>query len=97
MDKSVSTPAPVFARAIATGDTLQTFLAGLAAALGAGIPMGFNEIASDDSVISGSGSPRKRGQAAGVMTTLRGLDHGLPYLIPDFRTATIIAIVVLIV
>ena len=94
MDGSVSTLAPIFAAAFATGDTWQTFLVGLAASVGAGISMGFTEAASDDGTISGRGSPVKRGLASGVMTAVGGLGHALPYLIPDFRTATIIAMVV---
>ena len=94
MDGSVSTLAPIFAAAFATGDTWQTFLVGLAASLGAGISMGFTEVASDDGVISGRGSPIKRGFATGIMTTVGGLGHALPYLIPDFWTATTIAIIV---
>ena len=94
MDGSVSTLAPIFAAAFATGDTWNTFLIGLAASVGAGISMGFTEAASDDGQISGRGSPIKRGIASGVMTTLGGLGHALPYLIPDFWTATTIAIIV---
>ena len=56
--------------------------------------MGFTEAASDDGQISGRGSPIKRGIASGVMTTLGELGHALPYLIPDFWTATTIAIIV---
>jgi rubrerythrin len=97
MDGSVSTLAPIFAAAFATGDTWSTFLVGLSASVGAGISMGFTEVASDDGVISGRGSPMKRGVAAGVMTTLGGLGHALPYLIPDFWTATLIAIIVVFV
>ncbi len=41
--------------------------------------------------------PWKRGLASGVMTTLGGLGHALPYLIPDFWTATTIAIAVVFV
>jgi len=91
MDGSVSTLAPIFATAFATQDTWTTFLVGLAASVGAGISMGFTEAASDDGAISGRGSPLKRGIAAGVMTTLGGLGHALPYLIPHFETATAIA------
>jgi rubrerythrin len=94
MDGSVSTLAPIFAAAFATGDTWQTFLVGLAASVGAGISMGFTEAASDDGTISGRGSPLKRGVASGVMTAVGGLGHALPYLIPDFWTATIIAMAV---
>lgn len=92
MDGSVSTLAPIFAAAFATGDTWQTFLVGLAASIGAGISMGFTEVASDDGVISGRGAPIKRGLTTGIMTTVGGLGHALPYLIPDFVIATTIAI-----
>ncbi|MFV0386302.1 ferritin family protein, partial [Paracoccus sp. (in: a-proteobacteria)] len=80
MDGSVSTLAPIFATAFATQNTWTTFLVGLAASLGAGISMGFTEAASDDGVVSGRGSPFKRGVASGVMTALGGLGHALPYL-----------------
>ena len=94
MDGSVSTLAPIFATAFATHNTHQTLLVGLAAAVGAGISMGFTEAAHDDGVLSGRGSPYKRGLASGVMTALGGLGHALPYLIADFWTATIMAMVV---
>ena len=97
MDGSVSTLAPIFAAAFATGDTWNTFLIGLAASVGAGISMGFTEAASDDGQISGRGSPIKRGFASGIMTTLGGLGHALPYLISDFWTATTIAIIVVFI
>ncbi|CAH0339106.1 iron exporter MbfA [Rhizobium sp. CECT 9324] len=94
MDGSVSTLAPIFAAAFATGDTWQTFLVGLSASVGAGISMGFTEAAHDDGKLSGRGSPIKRGLASGIMTTLGGLGHALPYLIPHFWTATVTAAVV---
>jgi len=97
MDGSVSTLAPIFATAFATQDTHTTLLVGLAASVGAGISMGFTEAASDDGELSGRGSPLKRGLASGIMTTLGGLGHALPYLIPDFWTATSIAIAVVFV
>ncbi|MBK5932764.1 rubrerythrin [Rhodovulum imhoffii] len=97
MDGSVSTLAPIFATAFATQDTWTTFLVGLAASVGAGISMGFTEAASDDGEISGRGSPIKRGIASGVMTAIGGLGHALPYLIPHFWTATIIAMIVVFV
>lgn len=97
MDGSVSTLAPIFATAFATQDTWTTFLVGVAASVGAGISMGFTEVASDDGVISGRGSPIKRGLATGIMTTVGGLGHALPYLIPDFWTATWLAIVIVFV
>jgi rubrerythrin len=97
MDGSVSTLAPIFATAFATQDTWTTFLVGLAASVGAGISMGFTEAASDDGELSGRGSPVKRGFASGVMTTVGGLGHALPYLIPDFWTATTIAFIVVFI
>ena len=97
MDGSVSTLAPIFATAFATQDTWTTFLVGLAASVGAGISMGFTEAASDDGELSGRGSPVKRGFASGIMTTVGGLGHALPYLITDFWTATIIAFIVVFV
>ncbi|HPE25529.1 iron exporter MbfA [Albidovulum sp.] len=97
MDGSVSTLAPIFATAFATHDPWTTFLVGFAASVGAGISMGFTEAAHDDGVLSGRGSPVKRGIASGVMTALGGLGHAMPYLIPDFWTATTIAIAIVFV
>ena len=97
MDGSVSTLAPLFAAAFATKDSWQTLLVGLAAALGAGISMGFAEALSDNGSLTGRGNPLLRGAVCGVMTALGGLGHALPFLIPDFRTATIIAVAVVAV
>jgi rubrerythrin len=97
MDGSVSTLAPLFAAAFATRDSFQTFLVGLAASLGAGISMGFAEALSDDGSLTGRGRPFIRGLVCGLMTALGGLGHTLPYLIPDYRTATAIAIVVVVI
>lgn len=97
MDGSVSTLAPIFATAFATGDTHTTFLVGLAASIGAGISMGFTEAASDDGELSGRGSPVKRGFSSGIMTTLGGLGHALPYLIADFWTATMLAFIIVFI
>ena len=97
MDGSVSTLAPVFAAAFATHDPWQTFLVGLAASIGAGISMGLTEALSDDGALTGRGSPVARGLTCGVMTTIGGLGHALPYLIPHFGTATFIAVLVVIV
>ena len=96
MDGSVSTLAPLFAAAFATHQNSQTFLVGLAASIGAGISMGFAEALSDDGSLTGRGSPWLRGLTCGLMTTLGGLGHTLPYLVPDswanaFWIATAIA------
>lgn len=99
MDGSVSTLAPLFAAAFATHANWETFLIGLAASIGAGISMGFAEALSDDGSLTGRGSPFLRGGVCGLMTTLGGLGHTMPYLVPDslpdhFRIATGIAAVV---
>jgi rubrerythrin len=94
MDGSVSTLAPLFAAAFATHNTWETFLVGMAASIGAGISMGFAEALSDDGSLTGRGAPWLRGSVCGVMTAIGGLGHTLPYLIPDFWTATAVSIVV---
>jgi rubrerythrin len=97
MDGSVSTLAPLFAAAFATHNTWETFLVGMAASVGAGISMGFAEALSDDGSLTGRGAPVVRGAVCGVMTAIGGLGHTLPYLIPNFWTATVIAIAVVVV
>jgi rubrerythrin len=97
MDGSVSTLAPLFAAAFATHNTWETFLVGLAASVGAGISMGFAEALSDDGSLTGRGAPVMRGVVCGTMTAIGGLGHTLPYLIPNFWTATAIAIAVVVV
>ncbi|MCW3477822.1 iron exporter MbfA [Limobrevibacterium gyesilva] len=96
MDGSVSTLAPVFAAAFATGNSWDAFLVGMAASIGAGISMGFAEALSDNGSLTGRGAPWLRGAICGVMTTLGGVGHTLPFLIPNFMTATILAIAVVI-
>ena len=97
MDGSVSTLAPLFAAAFATHNSWDAFRVGLAASLGAGISMGFAEALSDDGSLTGRGHPWARGTVCGLMTALGGLGHSLPYLIPDVRVATWIAVAVVIV
>ena len=97
MDGSVSTLAPVFAAAFASGSTWQTFLVGLAASVGAGISMGFAEALSDNGSLTGRGAPVLRGGICGLMTTAGGIGHTLPVLIPTFWPAMIVAIAVVIV
>jgi VIT1/CCC1 family predicted Fe2+/Mn2+ transporter len=94
MDGSVSTLAPVFAAAFATHNSRTAFLVGMAASLGAGISMGFAEALSDDGVLSGRGRPWMRGGVCGLMTTLGGIGHTLPFLLPDFFVALWVAVAV---
>jgi rubrerythrin len=94
MDGSVSTLAPVFAAAFATRDSWDAFLVGMAASIGAGISMGFAEALSDDGVLSGRGRPLIRGIVCGLMTTMGGVGHTLPFLITNFHVAMLVAVVV---
>ncbi|NIJ06695.1 rubrerythrin [Sphingomonas vulcanisoli] len=91
MDGSVSTLAPVFAAAFATHQPFNAFLVGMAASIGAGISMGFAEALADDGKLSGRGAPLLRGIVCGAMTTAGGIGHTLPFLIPNFQLALIVA------
>ena len=97
MDGSVSTLAPVFAAAFASNNTWETFLVGLAASVGAGISMGFAEALSDNGSLTGRGAPLIRGGICGLMTTAGGIGHTLPFLIPSFWTAMVVAVCVVVV
>jgi len=97
MDGSVSTLAPVFAAAISTHNTWDGFLVGMAASVGAGISMGFAEALSDDGKLSGRGTPVLRGLITGLMTTLGGIGHTLPFLIRNFHVALGVAGAVVLV
>jgi rubrerythrin len=96
MDGSVSTLAPVFTAAFAGHQSHIAFLVGLAASVGAGISMGFAEALSDDGSLTGRGHPWVRGLVCGLMTTLGGIGHTLPFLISSFQIAMTIAVVVVI-
>ncbi len=97
MDGSVSTLAPVFAAALATRQSRDAFLVGLAASVGAGISMGFAEALSDDGSLTGRGHPWARGAIEGGMTAIGGIGHTLPFLIQDFHVALIAATAVVLV
>jgi rubrerythrin len=97
MDGSVSTLAPVFAAAFATHKSWDAFLVGLAASIGAGISMGFAEALSDDGSLTGRGHPWVRGLICGAMTALGGIGHTLPFLIPGFQLALVVAAIVVVV
>jgi len=97
MDGSVSTLAPIFAAAFSTHKPFDAFLVGLAASVGAGISMGFAEALSDDGSLTGRGTPIFRGFITGLMTTIGGLGHTLPFLIPTLNVALIVAFCVVVV
>lgn len=96
-DGSISTLAPVFAAAVATGQSSVAFLVGMAAAFGAAISMGVSEALSDDGQLTGRGGPVRRAVITGAGTFIGAAGHALPFLIPHFHTAFVIALVVVAV
>jgi rubrerythrin len=96
MDGSVSTLAPVFAAALATRNSWDAFLVGIAASIGAGISMGFAEALSDDGTLTGRGHPWIRGLVCGAMTAIGGVGHTLPFLITQFGIAMAVAALVVV-
>jgi VIT1/CCC1 family predicted Fe2+/Mn2+ transporter len=91
MDGSVSTLAPLFATAFATQNPHTTLVVGMAAAVGAGISMGFSEGLSDTGELTGRGHPFRRGAITGVATFVGGILHTLPFLSPDYWAGLVIA------
>jgi erythrin-vacuolar iron transport family protein len=92
IDGSLSTLAPIFAVAFATHQPRYAFLAGLATAFGAGVSMAFSEGLSDTGDLTGRGRPFLRGAITGAATVVGGVLHTLPFLIPQFRTAVLLAL-----
>ena len=101
MDGSVSTLAPIFAAAGLSRHVQNAshyaFFVGLAASVGAGISMGLAEALSDDGTVTGRGNPWSRGLITGVGTTIGGMLHTFPFLIPNLRLALHVAYVVVAV
>lgn len=91
IDGSVSTLAPIFAAAYASGNPHVAFLVGAAASIGAGISMAFAEGLSDTGEHTGRGHPFIRGGIVGVGTFIGGILHTLPFLIPNLDLALYIA------
>jgi VIT1/CCC1 family predicted Fe2+/Mn2+ transporter len=96
MDGSVSTLAPIFATAGLTGQPIKAFYVGLAASIGAGISMGLAEALSDDGKVTGRGSPIIRGAITAVATSIGGMLHTLPFLLPDLHSALHLAYIVVV-
>ena len=94
IDGSLSTLAPIFAVALATHRPHYAFFAGLATAIGAGVSMAFSEGLSDTGELTGRGNPFVRGSITGGGTFVGGILHTLPFLIPHYRAAIILAIIV---
>ena len=85
--------APLFAAAFATRQLGRVF--GGAGGVGGGRHQhGFAAALGDDGSLTGRGHPWARGLVCGVMTTLGGVGHTLPYLIQNFHVATTVAVAV---
>jgi VIT1/CCC1 family predicted Fe2+/Mn2+ transporter len=95
IDGSLSTLAPIFAVALATHRPHYAFVAGLATAIGAGVSMAFSEGLSDTGELTGRGNAYVRGAITGAGTFLGGILHTLPFLIPQYRTALVVAVAVI--
>jgi VIT1/CCC1 family predicted Fe2+/Mn2+ transporter len=95
IDGSLSTLAPIFSVALATHKPHYAFFAGLATALGAGVSMAFSEGLSDTGDVTGRGNAYLRGSITGVGTFLGGILHTLPFLIPTYSVALVVAIIVI--
>jgi erythrin-vacuolar iron transport family protein len=93
IDGSLSTLAPIFTVALATHQPHYAFMAGLATAIGAGVSMAFSEGLSDTGDLTGRGSPYLRGPITGAGTFLGGIVHTLPFLIPQYPTALLVALI----
>jgi erythrin-vacuolar iron transport family protein len=92
IDGSLSTLAPIFAVAFATHQPHYAFVAGLATAIGAGVSMAFSEGLSDTGDLTGRGRPFRRGAITGAGTFLGGVLHTLPFLVPQFQAAVLLAL-----
>ena len=94
VDGSLSTLAPIFAIVLHTHKPFDAFIAGVATAIGAGISMAFSEGLSDTGHETGRGSPVVRGAITGGGTFVGGILHTLPFLITQYHTALVAAVVV---
>ena len=95
IDGSLSTLAPIFSVALISHKPFYAFVAGLTTSIGAGISMAFSEGLSDTGDLTGRGSPFLRGSITGVGTFLGGILHTLPFLLPGYRSALVLAVIVI--
>jgi VIT1/CCC1 family predicted Fe2+/Mn2+ transporter len=94
IDGSLSTLAPIFSVALVSHKPFYAFIAGLATSIGAGISMAFSEGLSDTGELTGRGNPFVRGGITGIGTFVGGILHSLPFLIPNYHAALVVALVV---
>jgi erythrin-vacuolar iron transport family protein len=96
IDGSLSTIAPIFSVALYTQNPHAAFIAGAATAIAAGISMAYSEGLSDTGELTGRGNPVIRGAITGVGTFTGGILHTLPFLIPHYRVALLVAGIVVV-
>ena len=97
MDGSVSTLAPLFAAAFARKKVGPRSWSAWPPVSARAFPWDSRNRFLTMARSPGRGSPWIRGAVTGLMTTAGGLGHTLPYLIPQFRMATGVAIMVVAV
>src|SRR5438067_6935185 len=95
IDGSLSTLAPIFSVALISHKPFYAFVAGLTTSIGAGISMAFSEGLSDTGELTGRGNPLVRGGITGIGTFIGGILHSLPFLIPNYHAALVVALSVL--
>jgi erythrin-vacuolar iron transport family protein len=94
IDGSLSTLAPIFSVALVSHKPFYAFVAGTATSIGAAISMAFSEGLSDTGELTGRGNPFVRGGITGLGTFIGGILHSLPFLIPRYHVAVVVALIV---
>jgi len=75
-----------------TGQRRSFLLQRAPTAIGAGVSMAFSEGLSDTGDLTGRGHPYARGAITGAGTLLGGILHTLPFLVPQYRPAVLLAL-----
>ena len=96
IDGSLSTLAPIFVIALATHQPHDAFLAGWRRDR-CRRQHRFSEGLFETGDLTGRGHPHLRGAITGGGTFLGGILHTLPFLIPQYRAAVLLALAVIVV
>jgi len=94
IDGSLSSLAPIFAVALATHTPRYAFFCGLATAIGAGVSMSFSEGLRTRARTPDVAAPAYAVRSPAPETFIGGFLHTLPFLIPSYTTAVLVAVLV---